>query len=367
MRATTTFSGLLATMIPLLSAAPASAQSFNLDVGDNLILSPVPSSAYAGAAVQPGFWNLVKTPYAVTLNRLDGSVSTVTTTSSGTNAFNMPVFAVNDDQNLMYDVQDINLFSGTVHWTISGLTGGAYRVYTYAWAPENTGAHTLVTVPGSSDLPQIVGGLWSGSPHVLGVTYALHHVNVTTGTLLIDVAGSGSSGSINGFQIVQDSSPFASFCPGDSTSFPPCPCNNAGAANHGCENSAGTGGAILNAAGNTSPDTVVLTSSNELPSVLSIFLQGQASLFPGALFGDGVRCVNGGLKRLYQKNASGGSVSAPTGAEPSITTRSAALGDPILPGTSRYYQVYYRDPNLGFCPSPQGDGWNVSSGITIAW
>jgi hypothetical protein len=34
-----------------------------------------------------------------------------------------------------------------------------------------------------------------------------------------------------------------------------------------------------------------------------------------------------------------------------VSVRSAALGDPIGPGTSRTYLVFYRDPNvLGGCP-----------------
>jgi len=367
MRATIFLSGLVTIATPLLFAAPARAQSFNLDVGDNLILSPAPSDVYGAAAGQTGFWNVVKTPYSVTLKNLDASPSSVTTASNDTSSFNFPAFATNDDQNLMYDVQDVNQFSGTVTWTFSHLTDGNYRVFTYAWAPENTGAHTQVDVPGSSDGPQVVGGMWSGSPHVHLVTYALHHITVFGGTITVNVAGVGDSGSVNGFHIVQDSSSFAAICPGDNTAFPPCPCGNTGMTNRGCDNSAATGGALLIASGNTTPDTVVLTSSFELPSVLSIFLQGQANIFPGVVFGDGVRCVNGTLKRLYTHNASGGIVSAPVGTDLSITARSAALGDTINPGEMRHYQVYYRDPVLTFCPAPTGNSWNVSSWISITW
>jgi hypothetical protein len=85
------------------------------------------------------------------------------------------------------------------------------------------------------------------------------------------------------------------------------------------------------------------------------------------VFGDGVRCVGGTLKRLYSKNAVGGVVSAPGPGDPSISSRSATLGDPIAPGSSRSYQVYYRDPNLAFCPSPMGDAWNVSSANRVVW
>lgn len=145
-----------------------------------------------------------------------------------------------------------------------------------------------------------------------------------------------------------------------------CPCANLGLFGRGCDNSAATGGAKLAASGTTVPDTLVLTSSGELPTVLSIFLQGTSTISP-VVFGDGLLCVGGTLKLLYTKQAVSGTVSAPDAGDPSITNRSAMLGDPILPGTQRAYQVYYRDPNLGFCASPPGDSWNVSSGVLVSW
>jgi hypothetical protein len=82
------------------------------------------------------------------------------------------------------------------------------------------------------------------------------------------------------------------------------------------------------------------------------------------VFGDGVRCVSGSLKRLYVKNASSGAVSAPQPGDLSITARSAELGDTIQPGDTRYYQVYYRDSNLTFCPP---DAFNVTNAIRVGW
>jgi len=100
---------------------------------------------------------------------------------------------------------------------------------------------------------------------------------------------------------------------------------------------------------------------------LSIFLQGDVNAAPGLAYGDGIRCVSGALKRLYKKSASSGTVSAPGAGELSIRVRSAAAGDPIPAGATRYYQVYYRDPNPTFCPNPVGNTWNVSNGIEIVW
>ncbi|MBK7645126.1 MAG: VCBS repeat-containing protein [Planctomycetes bacterium] len=154
------------------------------------------------------------------------------------------------------------------------------------------------------------------------------------------------------------------FCAGDGTVATACPCSNFGAAGHGCANSTGTAGALLVASGSTSPDTLILQSSGEPPTAASVFLQGTASIPAGSVFGDGVRCVGGLLKRLYIHNAVGGVATAPNGAEPSITIQSAALGDVIAPGMTRYYQVYYRDPAPGFC-SPST--FNISGALQITW
>jgi hypothetical protein len=159
------------------------------------------------------------------------------------------------------------------------------------------------------------------------------------------------------------------FCSGDGTSATACPCGNAGATGHGCDNSIHSGGALLSSSGPASlgGDGVVLASSGELPSALTIFLQGNIHLGTGIVFGDGVRCIGGTLKRIAANHASGGVASYPAAGNPSISQRSAALGDLIHAGTTRYYQAYYRDPSLSFCPNPPGNSWNVSSGQTILW
>jgi hypothetical protein len=51
--------------------------------------------------------------------------------------------------------------------------------------------------------------------------------------------------------------------------------------------------------------------------------------------------------------------------DPSISQRSAALGDPLAPGSARVYQVVYRDPDPLFCM--QGANWNVTSAVRVVW
>jgi Tol biopolymer transport system component len=158
-------------------------------------------------------------------------------------------------------------------------------------------------------------------------------------------------------------SAFVPLCFGDGASAP-CPCGNVGLPGHGCENSSTTGGARLSSSGvaSLSSDTVRLDSTGELPTALSIVLQGSSVVAP-VDFGDGLRCAGGALDRLYVKHAIGGVVAVPQSGDPSISTRSATLGHPIPLGATRAYQVYYRDPNLAFCPG----GFNVSGAIAIAW
>ena len=54
------------------------------------------------------------------------------------------------------------------------------------------------------------------------------------------------------------------------------------------------------------------------------------------------------------KDAFGGSVTAPGLLDPTISARSAALGDVIPAFGTRLLQVYYRDPDPVFCPDPPG-------------
>jgi hypothetical protein len=148
-----------------------------------------------------------------------------------------------------------------------------------------------------------------------------------------------------------------------------CPCSNPPAVSPGgCDNSAGTGGARLESTGRpqTAYSTVVFTTTGETPTALSIVLQGKAFLPNGVIYGQGVRCVGVMLKRLYVKSASGGSITAPQPGDMSVYDRSEQAGDIIMPGTSRYYSVYYRDPTiLGSCPATST--FNVTQTQQILW
>ena len=169
----------------------------------------------------------------------------------------------------------------------------------------------------------------------------------------------------------RDATAFTSSCDPGSNGVIACPCSNAPSnAGRGCDNSSATGGAILSASGVAylSMDSLVFTTSAEKPTATSIVLQGDAVAANGLVFGQGVRCVGGSLKRLYTKTASGGSITAPdSGAgDPTVSSRSASLGDVIQAGESRWYLVYYRDPIvLGSCPAART--FNATQSGSVLW
>jgi hypothetical protein len=157
-----------------------------------------------------------------------------------------------------------------------------------------------------------------------------------------------------------------SFCSGDGTNPFPCPCQNVATTARGCNNSAGTGGALLAFTGNVSPDTIVFTASGEVQSSLSILYQADSRI-GGANFGDGVNCLAGTIRALYVKHAASGINSFPEAGDLSISARSAALGDTIPHPGFRYYQVAYRDKNPTFCAAPLGGTWNVTNAVMLTW
>ena len=151
---------------------------------------------------------------------------------------------------------------------------------------------------------------------------------------------------------------FTVVCEPGSGGVASCPCGNPpSGAGRGCDNSSGTGGAALTASGGTylSSDSLVFTTSGEKPSALSIVMQGSSVISSGVVYGQGVRCVGGPLiRRLFIEVAVAGSMSAPgfSAGDPTVSARSAAKGDVIQAGQSRWYLVYYRDATvLGGCPA----------------
>jgi len=185
-----------------------------------------------------------------------------------------------------------------------------------------------------------------------------------------DIA-SGFSLDLNGNSIPDEcEDPGIPFCFGDGTQ-KDCPCGNNGAPGNGCGNTDYPDGSNLAATGipSLSNDTLVLIVTQQHPSSLSLFVQGDALVGP-LNYGDGLRCIGGHLKRIFRiKNWHNSDAAAPSvysipPAPATVSGQSAALGDPLSPGDARYYQVYFRDPDPSFCPP---NTFNVTNAISVQW
>ena len=169
----------------------------------------------------------------------------------------------------------------------------------------------------------------------------------------------------------RNASGFTSLCRPGLDGVIACPCSNPPIeVGRGCNNSSGTGGAMLTAGGVAylSSDTLILTTYGEKPTALSIVLQGNSLASTGLVYGQGVRCAGGTLRRLFIKNAAAGCIVAPDfgAGDPTVSARSAAKGDTIQPGQSRWYLVYYRDTIvLGGCPA--GSTFNATQTGEVTW
>ena len=210
------------------------------------------------------------------------------------------------------------------------------------------------------------GDMWGGTPAISDDGRLVAFDSASTNLV---------AGDTNGFIdiFVRDRNPsgFTSSCDPGVAGVIACPCSNPPAGRQrGCDNSSGTGGASIAATGAAylSMDDLVFTTSGEKPTATSILLQGTSGPAGGIVYGQGVRCVGGSLIRLFVKSAIAGSITAPDfgAGDPTISARSAAKGDTIQAGQSRWYLVYYRDPTvLGGCPS--SSTFNATQSGRIDW
>jgi len=339
---------------------PPTAASMNVDIGPATFGTP--SNTYGAAAAAPGFWNdRSPTVSSSLLNDLSGAPCQAQLTRTGTTLADFSfdnALTSGDDQALMDDAQDCGGVGGTTTWTFSNLFGGNYTVYTYAWAPDSATFVSSVTVAGSADPAQSVGGTWPGT-HVLGTTYARHAVTgvPSLGSIAITVSTVSGFATLNGFQIIRAGSSFTGYCFGDGTGTA-CPCANNGAAGNGCANSIVPTGGNLGASGvaSVSADSVVLTGSG-MPNATCLYFQGTTQI--SVVFGDGLRCVGGTVIRLGTKTNVAGSSSYPTGGDQSVSVRG------VIPpaGGIRNYQCWYRNAAAFCTPST----FNLTNGVSIPW
>jgi hypothetical protein len=184
-------------------------QSLNIDL--NLAAgagSGAPAATFGGAASQPGTWNAVTAgggTGVIALVDLAGGATAATVQRSGSAAFAYQFNNANtsgDTEKLMDDLDDPS--PGPITYTFAGLTPGKYRVYTYAWAPDNAAFVTNVNVPASGAPQQGIGGAMTPANTLTqGITHAVHDVVTSTGSFGVIVTTGLSFASVNGFQLVK--------------------------------------------------------------------------------------------------------------------------------------------------------------------
>jgi hypothetical protein len=168
----------------------------------------------------------------------------------------------------------------------------------------------------------------------------------------------------NALAYVAAGTPGTAYCFGDSGSGTPCPCNNdndGSVPGSGCANGVFASGARLKGVGraSVSTDTLVLITTGLEPNNSGLYFQAENDLTPGQIWGDGLRCAGGQLKRL------GVRLSDPTG-------RSDTSGYPlpisvkagnVTAGDTKRYQCWYRN----LTGSPCGSLFNSSNGYAVIW
>lgn len=345
------------------------AQSFNIDGGFG---TPVPSASYGAAAGQPGTWNAYVFPSPNALLDLQGQPTSVlcaiTTSHPAGDFVNWPG-VTGDAAALLNDwIGADNQFGADVariDVVFSNLANGAYEVFTYAY----TGApvcDSAVMVVGSSDPTAITTGP-ANNALAPGATHVRHRVQVTAGTLSLQVFGISICepfnriAVLNGLQLVKLDGGSHSVCAGDGAASA-CPCGNFGGVGRGCANSFDATGAGLVGSGvaSASADTFVLSATGVSNSFVTYF-QGTQPLNAGngLPFGDGLLCAGGTLTRLVMRLASNESVSYPLVGETALSTLGGV--DPV--GGSRVYQIFYRDA-FTFCTSAT---FNTTNAVETAW
>lgn len=339
-------------ILSLLLIAPAAAQGFNVDVGQNLIFWPTPGSSYGAASGQTGHWSAFD-PLGLggTLEDLSGASSTVTLTTNVSSSFNLfpSVLPSGDDQALLEDFQFGGGLGEVVTFRFEGLDPGGYTVYTYAADPSSGSDITQVSVVDSADPAQNVQGPWAGM-HGLGTSYARHNIDAPAGVITIELLGINAfpndRTACNGIQIVPDAPLGITYC---------SPAEN---------NTTGVPGRMFATGGASVASNNLTLRVQDLPqNEFGIFIN---SLSPGFVANpnnsQGNLCVIGAIGRYnaadeLQNSGSTGAFELTL----DLTQTPTPLGTvSILAGETWYFQCWYRDFLAG-----QGPTSNFTDAIEI--
>jgi len=157
------------------------------------------------------------------------------------------------------------------------------------------------------------------------------------------------------------------YCFGDPGSGTPCPCandNDGSVPGSGCANGVFASGAKLVASGaaSLSNDTLVLSCTGLEPSNSGLYFQANNDLSPGIVWGDGLQCAGGQLKRLGVRFADATGYSDTSGYAQPISVKAGN----IVAGDTKRYQCWYRTTSNPPCGAGVND-FNASNGLAVTW
>jgi hypothetical protein len=247
---------------------------------------------------------------------------------------------------------ELDFQAGTLSYNIqfSGLSAAESAAHIHGFAPPGTPAPVLYPLPLGSPKVGTIAVTASEAQSIFdGLTYVNIHSTLFPG------------GEIRG-QILRAPSPNL-FCFGDGSSGG-CPCGNNSipGSGEGCRNSTLQGGTLAPSGfASIVCDTLNLTGTGMPAFSTTVYIQGTAQVTP-VVFGDGLRCIGNTLTRLAVVPNVGGSSHVPAAGTPPISQ----LGGITTPGTY-FYQTYYRDPDLTFCPAPPGNSFNITNAVKAVW
>ncbi len=247
----------------------------------------------------------------------------------------------------------------------SGLTGAATVAHLHGPA--------LLGVTNTPMVDLTVSGGTSGTISSGGSVTPAEVQDILNGLTYVNVHNAAFPGGEIRGQVLLEPTGMTSFCFGDGSISTSCPCvqpstvpSPAAAPAHGCANSFDLNGALLKAAGSTSPDTVFfLADLGTNHGGFAVLVASNTSDPAGAISGDGILCVSGSLVKFGGHNA--GSEGAPLGlwTYPSIVqTTPVSVATAQTPATTASYQLLYRNAAAGFCTD---NTFNVTNGVQIPW
>jgi hypothetical protein len=144
------------------------------------------------------------------------------------------------------------------------------------------------------------------------------------------------------------------YCFGDEQIGSSCPCGNPGQIGQGCANSTGQGAVIAETG---SPGVIAddfgVDATHLAPSQPALLFSANNAVNSGngVIFGDGLRCAGGSVKRLGVRQADA--------AGHASWNSNLSVSGGWTAGDTRRFQVWYRDPT----GAPCGTGFNLSHGL----